>query len=368
MSQTPPGSPSLSSCSTPSSPSTTIRAAAWAFTYFLGGESKTPDAVRALLTSETAVSYVVCGLETCPTTHRQHLQGYLQRTQCRLSSLRRLLPGAHWEPAKGTPAQNLQYCSKEGDFWSSGTMRASKRGGSEAQISNYQEIISLAKRGLIQEIEEKHPRDFFIRYQTIRTIMKDYQAAPDPSPNVRGVWIRGAAGVGKSRLARAIYAPFYAKMANKWFDGYQGEKYIILDDVGPDQAKTLTYHLKIWTDRYPFVAEIKNGSRMIAPLGFIITSQYEIDHLWSDQETREALHRRCTDINLDGPCPSSTSHHRVFGSSGGGCGSWSQAWSGGGNWGSGGSHNSTDGAQGDPDVSGYVASSSSDEREGEATG
>jgi len=104
--------------------------------------------------------------------------------------------------------------------------------------------------------------------------------------------------VGKSRLARETWKPFYAKMANKWFDGYQDEPYIILDDVGPDQAKSLTYHLKIWTDRYPFVAEIKNGSRMIAPMGFIITSQYLIGALWVDQESREALERRCTTIEL----------------------------------------------------------------------
>lgn len=179
----------------------------------------------------------------------------------------------------------------------------SSGGGQETQQACHSEVIALAKAGKFLELETTYPSQFLHRYQTIRMIAKDYQEPCPDSPWVRGVWVTGPSGSGKSSLARRIYRPFYPKMANKWFDGYQGEPYIILDDVGPDQAKSLAYHLKIWTDRYAFAAESKNHSRQIAPLGFIITSQYTIEDLWQDAETREALLRRCTVIPLGDGSP-----------------------------------------------------------------
>lgn len=212
--------------------------------------------------------------------------------------MRKLFPNAHWEPARGTPEQNVTYCSKSGDFSTIGTIRAMRRGPATTSDDVSAAVIELSKRGSFEEIATTYPRVFLQRYSTIRAISKDFQNAIQDSPWTRGVWIWGESGVGKSRLARLLYTPFYAKMANKWFDGYDNEPYIILDDVGPDQAKSLTYHLKIWTDRYAFVAEIKNGARRIAPMGFIITSQYRIETLWPDTESCEALLRRCTVIHL----------------------------------------------------------------------
>lgn len=46
-----------------------------------------------------------------------HLQGYLEFKNARsFSSIKKILPKAHLEKAKGSTKQNYDYCSKEGDF------------------------------------------------------------------------------------------------------------------------------------------------------------------------------------------------------------------------------------------------------------
>lgn len=46
-----------------------------------------------------------------------HIQGYFEaKNQMRLSTLKKIIPGAHFEVAKGNRKQNYDYCAKDGDF------------------------------------------------------------------------------------------------------------------------------------------------------------------------------------------------------------------------------------------------------------
>lgn len=288
----------------------------WCFTLHLPGgdeaavKSSARDSMRSLGLSE-CVAYLVYGLEKAPTTQRLHVQGFLQLYKReRLSYVRSLVPGAHWELARGTPAQNRAYCIKDGDYGQYGALRNPDPGNRELQREQWSDALQLAKAGAFPQLEDAYPRIAFLHHHTVRAIHKDYQVTPPDALDVRGVWIWGAAGVGKSRTARERYKPFYAKMANKWWDGYQDEPYVILDDVGPEQAKFLSYHLKIWSDRYAFVAEIKGGSRKISPGVFCVTSQYSIEELWHDDSaTREALLRR---FKVERMGPESSGIHPYF--------------------------------------------------------
>lgn len=54
-----------------------------------------------------------------------HLQGYIEfARQLRFSQARALLPGAHLEPRRGSQAQAIAYCKKDGDFVEDGVPRA----------------------------------------------------------------------------------------------------------------------------------------------------------------------------------------------------------------------------------------------------
>ncbi len=101
----------------------------------------------------------------------------------------------------------------------------------------------------------------------------------------------GPPGTGKSHAARTKFPDAYIKSQNKWFDGYSGQNAIILDDL---DTNTLGHYLKIWTDKYPCVGEVKKGTVPLLHDHFIITSNKSIDELFeADPVMAEAIKRRC---------------------------------------------------------------------------
>jgi hypothetical protein len=106
-----------------------------------------------------------------------------------------------------------------------------------------------------------------------------------------GLWIFGLAGAGKSRSVRQQVPDYFPKNKSIWWDGYRDQPVIVIDDIDKFHVKLGAY-LKEWADSYAFVAEIKGASRQIRPQRIIVTSQYTIEQIWDDQETREALLRR----------------------------------------------------------------------------
>lgn len=118
---------------------------------------------------------------------------------------------------------------------------------------------------------EHIPADIKVKhYGNLQKISKDHIRMVD-SPDVRGVWIWGKAGIGKSRKAREDYPDFYTKNCNKWWDGYKGETNVIMDDFGLEH-KVLGHHLKLWGDRYGCNLEVKGGAIGSRFDKFVVTS------------------------------------------------------------------------------------------------
>ena len=113
---------------------------------------------------------------------------------------------------------------------------------------------------------------------------------------VRGLWFYGSPNTGKSFRAREISLKEfgqnpYLKDANKWWDGYEGEKVVVLDDLDPTFTSMpgLTNKLKVWTDRYPVNGEIKGGTIPLEHDIFIVTSNYRPHEVWSKTWQRPDL-------------------------------------------------------------------------------
>lgn len=226
-----------------------------------------------------------------------HLQGFAYTYHpCGLNGLRSRIGPAHFEITKGSTEQAIAYCEKDGDFHEFGTRPVSSQAKGLAEAERWKKARLSAVAGDIGAIDD----DIFIRYyRTLKEIAKDHMGDVPDAEECTGVWIYGRAGIGKSRKAREDYPAAYLKMCNKWWDGYQKEEFVIIDDVDT-KHDCLGHHFKIWGDRYSFLAETKGGALKIRPKKVIITSQYRIDQIWTDQETVDALKRRFKIIHMDG--------------------------------------------------------------------
>lgn len=71
------------------------------------------------------------------------------------------------------------------------------------------------------------------------------------------------------------------KLPNKWWDGYQRQPNVIIDDFDKCHM-VLGYHLKIWADRYAFAAEVKGSTILIRPLKIVVTSNYHPKEIWGE--------------------------------------------------------------------------------------
>lgn len=268
---------------------------AYCFTYF----NYTPEIEKAL--QECGSSYGVYRAETCPTTKRPHLQGYLYWTgKKRGSALIKEFPGGSWRVAYGPPSKNFVYCSKPDTAlaptveWGTRPLDQQEKGQSQKDL--WAEVAKLADEGKFAEIAQQYPMIDVLHYDKLlkRFYRSKAGAAKTLDGELQGVWIYGPAGTGKSRYVDEKFGEdYYPKAGNtKWWDLYTYQDNVWIDDFDPT-IKNMTYLMKIWTDRYKFVAEVKGAQIMIRPKQIIVTSNYSIEECFGqDPKLLKAMERR----------------------------------------------------------------------------
>lgn len=196
----------------------------------------------------------------------------------------------HWEVVKNLESA-FNYCTKEGITEEVGIR---PRIGNMKKDQMLKDSLSLSK----EEMADKYGMSYLRserccdRYKQIKQKKKIIEG------ELVNEWYCGPPGTGKSMKAFTEHPDAYVKNTNKWWDGYDGQEYVIIDDIDPDTARPLTRYLKIWADRYPFQAEYKGGSAMIQGVKLIVTSNFAPEEIWSGEDLR-AIKRRFKVTHFD---------------------------------------------------------------------
>jgi hypothetical protein len=265
----------------------------WCFTL----NNPTPLQIRALtraVENHEDLLYICWGKEVGE-SGTPHLQGYLElAAKLRLNSVRKLggLGTAHLEVRKGSQAQAIEYCQKDGEFTEFGSKVSSTRGKRNDLLA----IRARLDEGANQlEIAE----EYFGSWCRYRKSFSAYQGLRHgrTSRDVRVHAISGLPGTGKTRIVFEKEPSLYicASSDLQWFDGYDGEEAILIDDYrgGADVSFLLRF-----LDRYPVQLPVKGGYTPLLATRIYITSNE--GPVWGHHADYAAISRRlhhCMTIN-----------------------------------------------------------------------
>lgn len=260
----------------------TPRARGYCFT--INNPSSWDDADIANLVDKA--QYVVRGKETGE-ENTPHYQGYVYfKEKKSFIFVKNIIPRAHIEAQKGSFDEAILYCQKDGDWQEWG----SRPRGSGGQADKWKDVLTLARRGKLQEIEDKYPAIFLRYHGKLQSLCRP--ETPIILENIENEWWYGETGTGKSRELWERFPNHYQKSLNKWWDGYTGQEVVAIEEWAPKNEVTASF-LKIWADRYPFSAEIKGGTlQKIRPKKIIVLSNYSIEECFANTQDLGPIKRR----------------------------------------------------------------------------
>lgn len=220
-----------------------------------------------------------------------HLQGAITfKRAYRLTQLKKLNPNVHWEVAKVKDAEN--YCTK-GEIIIDTDNRQQ---GSRTDIKKTVEMIKQNKT--LRDIAEEQP-EVYIKYNKgLYALKKELQPRITTyTKPVVNIYI-GKPGSGKTRKvyeeAPNVYNVMEPINGNLWFDGYEGQEDILIDDFyGWVKYHTLLQIL----DGYPMQLPVKGATVWKNWKRIYITSNKEPED-WYNRDEIDALKRRITKIQI----------------------------------------------------------------------
>lgn len=233
-----------------------------------------------------AAQYVCRGKEVGE-EQTPHYQGYCYfKNKKSFLQIKTLLPRAHIEKQRGTFDEAIDYCQKDGD-WKEWGDRPS---GPSGQGNRWKQILLLARQGKMSEIEDSFPSEFLRYHSKLLGLHKPER--PVILDILENEWWVGPTGCGKSQTLWAKYPNHYQKNLNKWWDGYDNQETVAIEEWSPKNEVTASF-LKVWADRYPFSAEVKGGTlQKIRPKRIIVLSNYTPEECFTNEQDLLPIRRR----------------------------------------------------------------------------
>lgn len=234
--------------------------------------------------------FAAYGIETCPTTQREHLQTYVCFPHAvSLERVRRLFPDQHVEVMQGTLVQNENYCSKQSSLVKLGDEpnEQGKRSDIVRVRDHIEEtgerpmkIARTSTDGKIVASVVRHYRFFQEQYSEVSWERRCAEGFKPP----KVIIYSGVQGTEKSRRVweDVGYANAGMHMWKAWdkrgeyFNGYHGQRVAFFEDVQKDSRLPDLATFKDILDGYPVRVNIKFGEPVVfCPEVIYITSNSE---------------------------------------------------------------------------------------------
>lgn len=238
------------------------------------------------------VRYAIWQKEACPTTGREHWQGYIEfNNGYRMAYLKNILQDqqAHCQIRRGTREQARDYCRKDlsriegpfeyGQFDKGGQ---GQRNDLRAQAQIIKDIQRENPKTALQVIADRHP-EYILKYaRGVQTLL---QALPQAkrTEETKCILVVGPPGVGKSTWVRNNYPDAFWKQSGtrQWWDGYSGEDTVVLDEFkGWIPATTFN---QIVGNASECRVEVKGGTTQFTSKLVICISNFSPREWWSEE-------------------------------------------------------------------------------------
>lgn len=237
-----------------------------------------------------------------------HYQGWVQlKKPQRMSWVKNAMPRAHIEKMHGPKRKAIRYCLKtlletgsltipENSMslkaWSFCTeipqllWLASEESGTtslhcrdfwssmiSSTVANSQKKILLEMKKLIDQGKSESELaefDFPVYVKNYRGLLRYRFLKSKPRDHEMNVIvIQGPTGTGKSRWARDCFPDAYWKQRSTWWDGYEGQETVIIDEFYGWLPFDLLLRI---CDRYPLYVETKGGNVNFVAKNIVIIS------------------------------------------------------------------------------------------------
>lgn len=237
------------------------------------------------------VQYLVVGKEVGE-SGTKHLQGYVEFVSSKkFETIKKYLPRAHLEVRKGTAMQAANYCKKDGDFIEQGKI---SNQGKRTDIDVACDMIIAGRK--MKDVALAHPSTY-VKFHKGLTAFKSIILDPrNQVPTVTVLY--GPTGVGKSKLAREMIEGDYYTWGpeqDKWFDGYEGQKIVIMEEFRGQLPFGMMLRL---LDRYDCKVQYKGGMIEFVATTIILTSPKHPSEWYESlgNDKTDQLLRRITEI------------------------------------------------------------------------
>lgn len=237
-----------------------------------------------------SMHYLVFQREICPSTGRPHWQGYVQfKTGKRYTTAQNelgLQRDSHFELQKGTNEQARDYCKKvesRADPYEHNEFGVFQPGSQTPGARNDIALFAAAvmdPNKTTTDVLVEFPREC-VKFSGALCKLQAFKKSGGMR-DVHNYVFYGPTGTGKTQLCYGIDPDLYRVVygnSGTWFDGYNGEKTILLDEF--DGTQMPIHKLLMYLDKYPLRVEYKGGSTWAKWTTVLITANHD-SRTWYD--------------------------------------------------------------------------------------